>query len=533
MVPSNPASDERTRPVSEVITVQAPPTTMGGVLRRLGPGLIIAGSIVGSGELIMTTKTGAEAGYWLLWLIVIGCIIKVFVQIEFGRFAITQGKTSLEGMNELPGPRLRVNWLVWYWVLMFTIGLGQLGGILGGVGQSLAISVPITGDYNVYLEQLSERTRFDAAVEERLSELRAAPTDGSIDDAALRAGAEVEVVATLGLPPDLPMHYDDLYWCCAIALVTSVLLVNGRYGIIQAVATTFVALFTLVTIVNLAALQSHPDWATGWSDLRDGFSFALPPNSTTAVATALAAFGIIGVGASELVAYPYWCLEKGYARFTGPRAESDSWAQRASGWLRVMRWDAWCSMFVYTFATLAFYLLGAAVLNRAGTVPANEALISTLANMYVPVFGRWAAPVLLGGAFAVLYSTFFVATAGNSRLASDALRVFGIRRDDEASRHRWVRIFSGAFPIISLTIFYFIPKPVTLVAVSGLTQAIMLPMLGAAALFFRYRRCDSRLRPSRVWDGWLWLSCTGLLIAGAWGARKPLMGLLEQLGLLP
>ncbi len=40
------------------VGVVAPPTTLAGVLRRLGPGLIIAGSIVGSGELIATTKTG-------------------------------------------------------------------------------------------------------------------------------------------------------------------------------------------------------------------------------------------------------------------------------------------------------------------------------------------------------------------------------------------------------------------------------------------------------------------------------------------
>src|SRR3954464_4443621 len=97
------------------ITVETPPTSILGILSRLGPGMIIAASIVGSGELIGTTKTGAEAGFWLLWLIVIGCLIKVFVQVEFGRFAITEGRTSMEGINLLPGPRLRVNWLVWYW----------------------------------------------------------------------------------------------------------------------------------------------------------------------------------------------------------------------------------------------------------------------------------------------------------------------------------------------------------------------------------------------------------------------------------
>ena len=94
-----------------------PPTKFFGIIKRLGPGLIIAGSIVGSGELIATTKTGAQAGIVLLWLIIIGCVIKVFVQVEFGRYTIINGRTALDGMNEVPGPRLGVNWLVWYWVL--------------------------------------------------------------------------------------------------------------------------------------------------------------------------------------------------------------------------------------------------------------------------------------------------------------------------------------------------------------------------------------------------------------------------------
>ena len=52
-------------------SVRDAPQTVLGTLKELGPGLIIAGSIVGSGELIATTLTGAEAGFWLMWLILI------------------------------------------------------------------------------------------------------------------------------------------------------------------------------------------------------------------------------------------------------------------------------------------------------------------------------------------------------------------------------------------------------------------------------------------------------------------------------
>ena len=55
------------------------PTTFGGILRQLGPGLIITASIVGSGELIVTPKLGASAGFTLLWFIILGCLLKVFI----------------------------------------------------------------------------------------------------------------------------------------------------------------------------------------------------------------------------------------------------------------------------------------------------------------------------------------------------------------------------------------------------------------------------------------------------------------------
>ena len=54
-------------------SIEGPPETFGGIFRRIGPGLIVAASVVGSGELIATTVLGAENGYSLLWLVVLSC----------------------------------------------------------------------------------------------------------------------------------------------------------------------------------------------------------------------------------------------------------------------------------------------------------------------------------------------------------------------------------------------------------------------------------------------------------------------------
>ena len=83
-------------------SIEDPPQTFVAIFRRIGPGLILAGSIVGSGELIATTVLGAENGYLLLWLILISCVIKTVVQEELGRYAIGTGETTLEAFESLP-----------------------------------------------------------------------------------------------------------------------------------------------------------------------------------------------------------------------------------------------------------------------------------------------------------------------------------------------------------------------------------------------------------------------------------------------
>ncbi len=483
--------------------------------------MIIAGSIVGSGELIATTKVGAEAGFFLLWLILIGCGIKVLTQVELGRYAVIHGRTSLSGLNEVPGPRYRVNWLLWYWVIMTLLIITQQGGIVGGVGQALSITQPLTSQGREYNE--AQDRVIDARID--LALLRT-ELEG-VEEASERAGIESKIDAAKKKLATRQKHvkevgspHDASIWAGGLAIVTSILLWMGHYGLIQGVATVLVGGFTLMTIGTLLLLQLQPDWAISQKELLTGLQFRLPPaveNLTrTPVATALAAFGIIGVGAAELIMYPYWCLEKGYAKFAGPNDGSTAWLERARGWMRVMRIDAWASMAVYTFATAAFYLLGAAVLGRADLNPEGSEMIWTLAQMYVPVFGSWGQWVFLFGAIAVLYSTFFVAAAGNSRMVADGLGLLGIIGNDEPTRMKWSRWVSGMWPLIAAGLFIFFKAPAAMVLASGVAQMLMLPMLGAAALWFRYRRCHEQLKPGRVWDFFLWLSVLGFVVTAGY-----------------
>ena len=127
-------------------SVEEPPMTLSTIALRVGPGIILASTIVGSGELIATTVLGAEHGYSLLWLIIVSCVIKIVVQNELGRYTIGTGETSLEAFDRVPGPRLGASWVVWAWFLSLALALVAVGGMLGGIAQvvhQIVPSVPI------------------------------------------------------------------------------------------------------------------------------------------------------------------------------------------------------------------------------------------------------------------------------------------------------------------------------------------------------------------------------------------------------
>ncbi len=480
--------------------VRQPPRDWGGILRMLGPGLIMAGGIVGSGELIASTLTGAKAGFIFLGLIIFGCVVKCFTQVEMARHAIVKGETTLGLLNRLPGPKLQLgrfkgNWIVMFWAFTMIFGFGQLGGIVGGVGQAMAIALPITEKGQRYNEAASAKARMEV-LEQRIA-INGPEELAAERDQLARQSAGFD-------SRDKPV--DDRVWALILAILTSVMLVRGGFGFIETFAAILVGAFTLVTIVNLFVLQTQPEWAVRAVDIQTGLGLSFLSSGPENIGLALATFGIIGVGAAEIVAYPYWCLEKGYGRWTGKREENDGWINRARGWIRVMQWDAWLSMVVYTFCTVVFYLLGAAVLGRLGLLPEKQDLIRTLSVMYAPVFGGYAVGVFLLGAVAVLFSTFFISNATKCRLYTDFAAVSGLADLNEERRKRWVRMFGAALPMICVMVYVIWPNPGKLVVISGMFQSLLLVPLGFAVLWLRYREGERRLSSGRAWDVMLWIS---------------------------
>lgn len=439
--------------------IKEPPKGWGQSLRYLGPGLILSASIVGSGELIATTALGAQAGFAILWMVIFSTLVKVAVQVELARWTISTGEPALTGYNKVP-PRLGpIGWINVLWFVMALSKVLQIGGIVGGVAIAFSVLFPIGGD-------------------------------------------------PLGLT-------STLIWTIIVVAGSIALLYTNRYSLIERGAILLVVTFTAITIVLALGLPLTP-FAYGADDVLGGLTFAIPAG---ALGAAIAMFGITGVGADEITFYTYWCVEKGYARWAGPNDGSEEWARRARGWIHVMYKDAFVSWIIYTFGTLAFFIMGAAVLNPQGLVPEGNEMITTLSRMYTDTLGEWASILFLVGAIAVLGSTLWAAIPSWSRMYTNLLATVNILNwRDTSSRVRWIRIFTVALPIIWGAAYLFVQAPVVMVQIGGVMTGVFLLAVVVAVWYLRRTEVDRRLYGGGLFNALLIVSSIAIVLLGVYTA---------------
>ena len=434
--------------------VKEAPKSFFGKIKYLGPGFILSASVVGSGELITTTTLGAKAGFVTLWIIIISCLVKVAIQLEFGKQAIRTGETVFTSLNKIGGPRFgkqKANWSLWLWLFLWAFKPLQLGGIIGGVAIALNMAIPSV----------------------------------------------------------------SIFWFAIIvAVIVASMVFKGYYFVVEKTSVFFMLIFTMFTVVAVFMLQKT-EFAINGNQLLTGLSFKLPKAS---VGLAIAAFGLTGVGGDEIVAYNYWCIEKGYARFTGPYQEGNEWKERAKGWIKVMNFDAILSMIVYTIVTAAFYMLGAAVLYKQGQIPAGFKMVETLSLMYTEAYGNWAKIFFLIGSVVVLFSTLFSALAARTRIFSDLFGGLGwIDFFNINQRKRTIAILAWIFPVLWLIAFFWVKLPVFMVTIGGIITFFMLIIIVYGGLHFRYKQNQFGLQSSGFYDFALWISCAVIILVGFYG----------------
>lgn len=71
--------------------------------KYIGPGIVVAATGVGAGDLVATLIAGSKFGYTLMWAAVIGCLVKIALAEAVGRWHLATGRTLFDGWRTLGG----------------------------------------------------------------------------------------------------------------------------------------------------------------------------------------------------------------------------------------------------------------------------------------------------------------------------------------------------------------------------------------------------------------------------------------------
>lgn len=128
--------------------------------RVIGPGLVVAATGIGAGDLVATLVAGSRFGYALAWTVVVGVVVKIALVEGAGRWSLATGRSIFEGWRSLgrwTSVYFGVYVVVWGFVYgaaamsstalplqalfpgvdlkVFAIGAGVLGGVMVWFGK--------------------------------------------------------------------------------------------------------------------------------------------------------------------------------------------------------------------------------------------------------------------------------------------------------------------------------------------------------------------------------------------------------------
>jgi Mn2+/Fe2+ NRAMP family transporter len=108
----------------------------------LGPGLLLAATGVGGGDLATATFVGGLLGTAVLWAVALGALMKFVVTEGLARWQLATGETIIEGAVRRLGPVVVWIFLPYFLLWSFFVGSAQMSAN----GVSLHALFPIFND---------------------------------------------------------------------------------------------------------------------------------------------------------------------------------------------------------------------------------------------------------------------------------------------------------------------------------------------------------------------------------------------------
>jgi Mn2+/Fe2+ NRAMP family transporter len=219
------------------------------LLKYIGPGLVIAATGVGAGDLAGGAFAGSKLGVAILWAVVLGAFFKYVINEGLARYQLATGSTLLEGLFSKFGKPVEIFFLIYLLIWSFAVG----SAMISACGVAAHALIPIFGT----------------------------PEQGKI------------------------------FWGVIHSLIGLIIVWRGNYGSFEKIMSTFVALMFVSVVVTSIFIK--PDYSEILKGIFIPSipKYFNPDGNEQGVVWTLALMDGVG-GTLTILSYGYWIREKGW-----------------------------------------------------------------------------------------------------------------------------------------------------------------------------------------------------------------------------
>ncbi len=403
--------------------IKKPPKGI-AVLALIGPGLVWCSEMIGSGEVILTTRVGAILGTGVMWAIIIGIFLKFVIGLGGARYAVCTGEGMIDMFARIPGPK---NWVVWIVLVVQLISAAiAIGSIATAAGIFLHHLLPLS---------------------------------------AQLAGWVISLFALF------------VAWSGGfnlLRMIMSFLVLIIILGVLYVAGTVMpdLAGFLQGFMFNIPEV---PAWAIDKAGIN--------PNPWREI---LPLMGWAAGGFASQVWYSYWVIGAGYginkAGVFGKSANlemlnnlSQEDAVKVKGWTRVINVDATTAMVITIIVTLSFLIAGAGILRPNELAPEGADVVVSLSTIFSTQWGVVGGTLFIITGAVALIGTLLAQLAGWPRLLADTFRICIPAFQKKFEWKAQYRIFLVLFFITNIVIVFTLGfKPVFLVKMGAILDGLLL-----------------------------------------------------------